>query len=74
MPPPKSGVLGRGGVGVRLFSSPFDRFSFAHAPSSFALLKTIVHPEQVILRKRLRNREQGTGIRNASRLGSLFML
>jgi hypothetical protein len=61
-------------VGVRLFSSPFDRFSFAHAPSSFALLKTIVRPEQIILRKRLRNRDQGTGIRNASRLGSLFML
>ena len=36
------------------FSSPFDRFSFAPAPSSFALLKTIVRPMSVIICKPLR--------------------
>jgi hypothetical protein len=40
-PSQESEFEGRG-VGVPLFSSPFDRFSFATTPSSFTRLKTIV--------------------------------
>jgi hypothetical protein len=38
-------------VEVPLFSSPFDRFSFAPAPSSFSQLKTIVRLRRVIVCK-----------------------
>jgi hypothetical protein len=49
-PSQESGFEGRG-VGVPLFSSLFDRFSFAPAPPSFSQLKTIVRQGKLILCK-----------------------
>jgi len=59
-PSQKPGFKG-GGWYRCCFSSPFDRFSFAPAASTFTQLKTIVRPGRVIICKQFLSREQGTG-------------
>ena len=54
---PQEAGFSEGGEGGAAVSFPFVRLSFAPAPSSFALLKTIVRPGRVILGKHLRSRE-----------------
>ena len=45
----KGSFLAKNRLGVQRLSSPFDRFSFAPAPSCFFLVITIVRPGTVIL-------------------------
>jgi hypothetical protein len=65
---PRPAGFGGRGVGVPGFSSPFGRFSFAPAPSTFALLKTILHQGKLILRKQLSaSVKAGSTVRPAAR-------